>query len=55
MKKAGNLRHGHERSDGEFIAIFDADFCPRRDAGQVREPMTAPLEHMGVSSGPAGR
>lgn len=31
MKKAGNLRHGFERSAGDFIAIFDADFCPRPD------------------------
>lgn len=31
MKKAGNLKYGFERSDGDFIAIFDADFCPRQD------------------------
>jgi hypothetical protein len=31
MKKAGNLRHGFRRTDGEFLVIFDADFCPRRD------------------------
>lgn len=31
FKKAGNLRYGYERSDGDFIAIFDADFCPRAD------------------------
>lgn len=27
-KKAGNLRHAFAKSNGEFIAIFDADFCP---------------------------
>lgn len=27
-KKAGNLRHAFGKSNGEFIAIFDADFCP---------------------------
>jgi cellulose synthase (UDP-forming) len=31
MKKAGNLRHGYGVTDGEHIAIFDADFCPRAD------------------------
>jgi len=30
-KKAGNLRYGAERTDGEIIAIFDADFVPRPD------------------------
>ncbi len=29
--KAGALRYGLERSRGEFIAIFDADFVPRPD------------------------
>lgn len=29
MKKAGNLKYGHERSKGEFIVVFDADFAPR--------------------------
>ncbi len=27
-KKAGNLRHAFAKSNGNFIAIFDADFCP---------------------------
>ncbi|MCX6727900.1 MAG: glycosyltransferase [Candidatus Saccharibacteria bacterium] len=31
FKKAGNLRHGYKISKGEFIAIFDADFRPRKD------------------------
>jgi len=31
LKKAGNLRHAFRRSCGEFIVIFDADFCPRAD------------------------
>jgi cellulose synthase/poly-beta-1,6-N-acetylglucosamine synthase-like glycosyltransferase len=29
--KAGALRHGMESATGEFIAIFDADFVPRRE------------------------
>jgi cellulose synthase (UDP-forming) len=30
-KKAGNLRYAAERTNGEVIAIFDADFVPRHD------------------------
>ena len=29
--KAGALRHGLDETDGEFIAIFDADFVPEPD------------------------
>lgn len=28
LKKAGNLRNAFKQTSGEFIAIFDADFCP---------------------------
>jgi cellulose synthase (UDP-forming) len=31
MKKAGNLINAFDRSSGEFIAVFDADFAPRPD------------------------
>ncbi len=31
MKKAGNLRHGYEQSDGDLIIILDADFAVRSD------------------------
>jgi cellulose synthase/poly-beta-1,6-N-acetylglucosamine synthase-like glycosyltransferase len=31
LKKAGNLKFGYDQSDGDFIAIFDADFVPRSD------------------------
>ena len=30
-KKAGNMIHGFEHTDGELIAVFDADFAPRPD------------------------
>ncbi len=30
-KKAGNLRYGYERSSGDFVVVFDADFAPRPD------------------------
>ncbi|KAK4237943.1 hypothetical protein C8A03DRAFT_15562 [Achaetomium macrosporum] len=31
LRKAGNLRWAFARTQGEFFAIFDADFCPRPD------------------------
>jgi cellulose synthase (UDP-forming) len=31
LKKAGNLKYGYDRSSGDFIAVFDADFVPRPD------------------------
>jgi len=31
FKKAGNLVNAFKQTDGEFIVIFDADFCPRHD------------------------
>jgi len=30
-KKAGNLQHAYERTSGDFVVIFDADFVPRPD------------------------
>ncbi len=29
--KAGNLNHALSRTDGELVAVFDADFVPQRD------------------------
>src|SRR3989344_6632485 len=31
MKKAGNLKYAYERTEGEFIVIFDADFAPHHN------------------------
>lgn len=31
FKKAGNLHYGYERSHGDFVVVFDADFCARPD------------------------
>lgn len=31
LKKAGNLRNAYKQTTGDYIAIFDADFCPRHD------------------------
>ena len=35
LKKAGNLKHGFEISNGDLIHVFDADFAPRAD--MIRE------------------
>ncbi len=31
MKKSGNLQFAYQQTSGEFVSIFDADFCPRPD------------------------
>jgi len=31
LKKAGNVRNAFKQTNGDFIVIFDADFCPRPD------------------------
>ncbi|EGO58361.1 hypothetical protein NEUTE1DRAFT_130058 [Neurospora tetrasperma FGSC 2508] len=41
LRKAGNLRWAFARTQGDFFAIFDADFCPRPDF--LRELV---VEHM---------
>lgn len=41
LRKAGNLRWAFSRTQGDYFAIFDADFCPRPDF--LRELV---VEHM---------
>lgn len=47
LRKAGNLRWAFARTTGDYFAIFDADFCPRRDflkelvVEHVADPRTA--------------
>jgi cellulose synthase (UDP-forming) len=41
MKKAGNLQNAFKMSSGDFIVIFDADFCPRADFLEHLIPYTA--------------
>jgi cellulose synthase (UDP-forming) len=41
IRKAGNIQHAFLRTDGEFIVILDADFCPRRDFLGHLMPYTA--------------
>ena len=38
LKKAGNLRYAFAITRGDYIAIFDADFCPRADFIQETLP-----------------
>lgn len=38
LKKAGNIRYAFTKTQGEFIVIFDADFCPRPDFLQELVP-----------------
>jgi cellulose synthase/poly-beta-1,6-N-acetylglucosamine synthase-like glycosyltransferase len=46
--KAGALRHGLGETDGEFIAIFDADFVPNPDFLRLTIPYLAEDERVGV-------
>ena len=46
--KAGALRHGMDETDGEFIAIFDADFVPTPDFLRRTVPYFLQDEKVGV-------
>jgi cellulose synthase/poly-beta-1,6-N-acetylglucosamine synthase-like glycosyltransferase len=48
LKKAGNIRYGFSISSGEFIAIFDADFCPRQDFAEELLAHLVENEHMAI-------
>lgn len=51
MKKAGNLKHGYERSMGDFIGIYDADFAPHPDfVTELLPYMSDP--HIGIIQSP---
>lgn len=52
FKKAGNLRYGFERTDGDFIAIFDADFRPRSDFLDELLPYFDADEDVGIVQSP---
>ncbi|MGJ0117888.1 glycosyltransferase family 2 protein [Williamsia sp. MIQD14] len=51
MKKAGNLQYAFGQSHGDFIAIFDADFCPRADYLEHLVPYTEDRE-VGIVQSP---
>jgi cellulose synthase (UDP-forming) len=52
MKKAGNLRYGFSRSDGEFILILDADFAPRADLPAEMLPYFSTDPSLGIVQSP---
>lgn len=52
LKKAGNLRHAFAKTQGEFIMVFDADFCPRPDMPSHLLPYMAADENVGIVQSP---
>ena len=52
FKKAGNLRYGYEHSRGEFLVIFDADFCPRTDFLHETLPYLQTYPELGIVQTP---
>ena len=52
MKKAGNLRHGFDRSSGEFILILDADFACRADLPAEMLPYFDADHSLGIVQSP---
>jgi cellulose synthase (UDP-forming) len=52
FKKAGNLRHGFDVSNGEFIVIFDADFKPREDFLDELLPYMFDNDRIGIVQSP---
>lgn len=52
FKKAGNLRYGFKISNGEFIAIFDADFRPREDFLEETLPYFHEKKEIGLVQSP---
>jgi cellulose synthase (UDP-forming) len=51
-KKAGNLRHAFEHSNGEFVLILDADFTPRSDLPVETIPYFAADPTLGIVQSP---
>ncbi|HVZ67509.1 MAG TPA: glycosyl hydrolase family 8 [Patescibacteria group bacterium] len=52
FKKSGNLRYGYKVSNGEFIAIFDADFKPRADFLNELLPYLLEYKDVGLVQSP---
>ncbi|HVT01653.1 MAG TPA: glycosyltransferase family 2 protein, partial [Patescibacteria group bacterium] len=52
FKKSGNLRYGYKVSNGEFIAIFDADFRPRSDFLNELLPYLLEYKDIGLVQSP---
>lgn len=52
MRKSGNLRFAFHQTRGEFIVIFDADFCPREDFLKETIPHMLSDEKLGILQTP---
>lgn len=52
FKKAGNLRHGFNNSNSEFIVVFDADFRPRSDILNELLPYFDNDKNLGIVQSP---
>src|SRR3954454_7302782 len=52
FKKAGKLRYGWEPSGGAFIAVFDADFCPRPSFLEELVPYLLEDPKVGIAQSP---
>lgn len=52
LKKAGNLRHAFAKTNGEFIAVFDADFCPAPNFFEQTVPYMIKDEKIGIVQTP---
>ena len=52
LKKAGNLRNAFKQTTGEFIAIFDADFCPTPNFFQQTLPYMLQDQTVGIVQTP---
>jgi cellulose synthase (UDP-forming) len=52
FRKAGNLQHGYDNSNGEFVLVLDADFIPRADALRQTVPYIALKSNIGILQTP---
>ena len=52
MKKAGNLNHGYQLTNGEFISILDADYAPRSDYLRELLPYFSKYPDIGIVQSP---
>ncbi len=52
MRKAGNLRYAYAHTEGDLIAIFDADFAPRPDYLHETVPYFTANNDLGILQTP---
>jgi len=52
FKKAGNLRYGFARSQGDFVLVLDADFVPRADLPMNLLPYMDADPKLGIAQSP---